>query len=123
MMLYDDSVGAGTYRGQEDQTALSTGTWYFVVATSAASSEVSAGVKIYVNGVDTGDANVEGDIGNYDAMEDKGAVLALGSSEGTGGTNINLFDGAMAMPFVTGKVLTALEIRYLYEQGKLVLGL
>ena len=45
----------------------------------------------------------------------------IGASDATG-TAVDVFQGRMALPFITGKELTATEVTTLYGIGKVLLG-
>lgn len=116
LTLFDES--ADKHIGREDQTALSERTWHFLVATKG-SGVTCADVKIYVDGVQTDDADVTA--ATYVAMENGGTQLTLGSYEGAGGAQGNFFDGMMWGPFVVDSVLTVTEILDLYRTGRRLL--
>lgn len=59
--------------------------------------------------------------GSYVAMENTAAPLTVGCS-GVTATPVAEFHGRIAMPFVTGKALTAAEVASLYEIYQSLLG-
>lgn len=100
-------------------TTLSVGQWVFVVATYDG-TETAPVVLLYLDGVaDNDGATVE--TGTYVAMEDTATPLTVGCS-GVTATPVAEFHGRMALPFVTGKALTAANVAELCALGRVVLG-
>ena len=92
--LYDESVDQ--YIGREFQTAV-TEDEAIIVIISYNGGSISAGVNIFVDGIEVDDADHE-DIGGagYTAMEDLAASVKLGTNIGAGGANDNFYKGTMA---------------------------
>jgi hypothetical protein len=117
--LYDESED--TYIGREDQTAFPTtaNLWRVLVATYDGSS-TSAGCKIYIDGVQTDDANSEN--GVYVAMEDTASLLYIGCKYGAAARD-EFYDGKMTWVCVTAKELSADEVWSLTQRLKGVVGI
>jgi hypothetical protein len=96
-------------------------TWSFVVATYDG-IEATPGIHLYVNGTDINAAGTSTETGAYVAMENTTAILMLGARDAAA-TAAQVFQGRIALPFVTGKVLTAAEVASLYGLGKQLIGL
>lgn len=95
-------------------------TWNFVVATYDG-AQAAPDVHLYRNASDTLAAGSTTETGAYVAMEDTAAELLIGCDDATG-TPANEFEGRIALPFVTGKELTAANVATLYSLGKRLLG-
>jgi len=95
--------------------------WNFVVATYDG-EEATPDVHLYRNGSDTLAAGTTTETGAYVAMEDTAAGLLIGARDATG-TPAQEFEGYVALPFVTGKELTAVEVTQLYQIGRRLVGL
>ena len=121
MILLDESVV-----GDANETALSTGTavtpwkWQFCTMTYDG-TEVTPAVNLYIDATSVHNGTTA-ETNEYVAMEDLGASLMIGASDATG-TPIDIFQGRMALPFITGKELTAAEITTIYGIGRTLLGL
>src|SRR3990172_4056509 len=108
MVLLDESVV-----GDASEVALSTGTaitpwiWQFCVMTYDG-GESAPVVNLYINATSVHDGTTA-ETNAYVAMEDLGASLMIGANDATG-TAADVFQGRMALPFITGKELTAAEI-------------
>lgn len=120
--IYDESANAAV--GRKQDTALATGTWYFVVGTFSGGTD-AADVSIAVDGVLTDDANIVDDAGFANA-EDLATIVSLGYLEGTGGAKEQLFDGIIAGgpcgPFFVKAELTVEQIANLFRVERLALG-
>jgi hypothetical protein len=82
--------------------------------------ETAPVINLYLNATSVHDGtSVES--GAYLAMENTTAVLMLGSRDAAG-TATQVFQGRMALPFVTGKALTAAEVTTIYGIGRELLG-
>lgn len=115
--LHDASASATEIAVSD--AALSLGQWVFVVATYDG-NEAAPVVNLYVNGTLVNDgATTETDA--YVAMENTAAPLTLGCS-GVTALPVAEFHGRIALPFLTGKALTAAEVAQLYELGGVLLG-
>lgn len=120
--IYDESANAAV--GRKQDTALATGTWYFIVATFDGGTD-AAGISIAVDGALTDDANIVDDAGFVNA-EDLATVVSLGYLEGTGGAKEQLFDGIIAGgpcgPFFVQAELTVEQIANMFRLERLALG-
>lgn len=115
--LHDASVSATEIA--VSAAALTPGQWIFVVATYDGVAATPT-VNLYVDGALVNDgATVEA--GSYAAMENTAAPLTVGCS-GVTALPVAEFHGRMALPFLTGKALTAAEIGQLYEATGQLLG-
>jgi hypothetical protein len=115
--LHDASASA-TEIGVTTSTMV-IGKWIFAVATYDG-LETDPTVKLYVDGVRDGDGTTT-EAGAYVAMENTAAPLTLGCS-GVTATPVAEFHGRIALPFITGKELTATDVLALYELGGVLLG-
>ncbi len=111
---YDEGNSASI--GRKDTTDIGTGSWKFVVATFDGAG-VSAGINIYINGVDLDDADVETGSG-FANQVDSAAALDIGFNEDGSSAPENYFDGLMWGPWMTKKELSADEVWNLYKIGK-----
>lgn len=102
------------------ESTLSVGQWVFVVATYDG-GETAPVVTFYLDGVADGDGTTA-ETGAYVAMEDTATPLLVGA-DGTTAMPANEFAGRIALPFVTGKALSATEVATLYDLGKVLLGI
>lgn len=107
--LFDESVD--TTEIATSTVALTQGQWQFVVA-SYDGTETAPVVNLYVNGTLANDGTTTED-GAYVAMENTATPLTVGCS-GVTATPVNEFHGRMALPFITGKALSAAEVTTLY---------
>ena len=95
------------------------GRWVFVVATYDGGEDAPV-VNLYLNAVlDNDGATAE--TGSYVAMENTAAPLTVGCS-GVTALPVAEFHGRIALPFVTGKALTAAGVTELYTLGRVLLG-
>lgn len=101
-------------------SALAIGRQYFVVATYDG-GETAPVVNLYVDGVLANDGSTA-ETGAYVAMENTAAPLTVGCS-GVTATPVAEFHGRIALPFVTGKALSAAEVLQLDELYGVLLGL
>jgi hypothetical protein len=116
--LHDPSVPA-TEIATSTGTAITPFIWQFVTMTYDG-GETAPVINLYLNATSVHDGtSVEA--GAYVAMENTTAVLMLGSRDAAG-TAAQVFQGRMALPFVTGKALTAAEVTTLYGIGRELLG-
>jgi len=88
-------------------SALTIGQGVFVVATYDG-GETAPVVNLYVNGELVNDGATT-ETGTYTAMENTAAPLTVGCS-GVTATPVAEFHGRIALPFITGKALTAAEV-------------
>jgi hypothetical protein len=111
--IYDESVDS-CYLGRLYDTALtsSQGEWIYLVATYDFSVGNSAGIKIYLNGNQVDDTNSENSAGSYVAMENLAADLFIGRYD------VNYAKGALDEVKITNRVLSADEVKHLYESEK-----
>ena len=97
--------------------------WQFVVATYDG-GETAPVVRLYVDAKDISQdtAGATTETGAYVAMENTAAPLTIGCS-GVTATPVAEFYGYVALPFVTGKALTAAEVEELFTKTRqMVLG-
>lgn len=116
--LHDASASATEIAAST--AALSLGQLVFVVATYDG-GETAPVVNLYVDAALVNDGSTA-ETGSYVAMENTDAPLTVGCS-GVTATPVAEFHGRIALPFVTGKALTAAEVAELYEYGRVLLGL
>lgn len=96
-------------------------TWNFCVATYDG-AQAAPDVHLYRNGSDTLAAGTTTEAGAYVAMEDTAAGFLIGARDATG-TPAQELEGWIALPFMTGKELTAANVGSLYGIGKDLLGI
>jgi hypothetical protein len=101
-------------------SALVIGQQHFVVA-AYDGTETAPVVNLYVDGV-LANAGSTTETGAYVAMENTGAPLTCGCS-GVTAIPVAEFHGRIALPFITGKQLSAAEVSTLYDIYRLLLGL
>jgi hypothetical protein len=107
--LYDES--ADTTEIASSTAALTAGQWQFVVATydgTAATPEL----YLYVDAAAVNDGSTV-ETGAYVGLEDTAAPLTIGCS-GVTAVPVNEFHGRIALPFITGKKLTAANVLQLH---------
>lgn len=107
--LYDES--ADTTEIATSTVAVTQGQWQFVVA-SYDGTETAPVVNLYVNTTLANDGSTA-ETGAYVAMEDTATPLTIACS-GVTATPVNEFHGRIALPFITGKALSAAEVTTLY---------
>jgi hypothetical protein len=108
--LHDASASATEIAVSD--SALTIGQWIHVVATYDG-GETSPVVLLYINGTASNGDGPTTESGTYTAMENTAAPLTVGCS-GVTATPVAEFHGRIAMPFLTGKALTAAEVQTLY---------
>lgn len=113
---YDENNSASI--GRKDTTAITEGSWVFVVATFDGGT-TSGPINIYIDGIVLDDANVETGSG-FANQVDSGAALDIGFNEDGSSNPENHFDGLMWGPFMTKKELGADEV---WNLDKIVKGL
>ena len=122
--LFDESL---------DDTVLSTSTtaltlnkWQFVVATYGGEGgnpgKVGMTMPLYLDGVAEPLTITDGGGNVYEDMENTATPVMLGAADDTAAPTIEM-DGRIALPFVCGKKLTAVDVTTLYGIGKTLLGL
>ena len=120
--VYDEDQTAE--EGVHTDTALSTRQWYFGVGTYSGiggnGGAVADGMVLYVDGAAVTD--VDTDDATYVDMEDLGGDIMIGAT-GDLAEPLNEFTGRIALPFITGKQLSAAEVTTLFGLGKTLLGL
>ena len=109
--LYDASANASEIG--LGATALSLGQWQHVVVTYDG-VQTEPDVNFYVNGAQDGGDGTTTETGSYVAMENTATPLLVGASDLTA-TPAEEFHGRMALPFITGKALSAAEVLTLYR--------
>lgn len=100
--------------------ALTAGQWVFVVATYDG-GETAPVVNLYVNAALANDGS-SAETGSYVAMENTATPLTVGCA-GVTATPTTEFHGRIAMPFLTGKALSASEVETLYGYTVSMVGL
>src|SRR3990172_3812467 len=119
MELYDESVDT-TEIATSAGTALTPWIWQFCTMTYDGNEDAPV-INLYIDATSVHDGtSVETNA--YVAMEDLAASLMLGSRDATG-TAAQVFQGRMALPFITGKELTAANITTIYSIGRTLLGI
>lgn len=116
--LYDESVTATEIAAST--AALVAGRQHFVVA-SYDGTETAPVVNLYVDGALANDGTTT-ETNAYVAMENSTAPLTIGCG-GVSALPTTEFHGRIALPFLTGKALTAAEVTSLFELYRLLLGL
>jgi hypothetical protein len=116
--FYDES--ADTTEIAISTAALTKGQLQFVVATYDGTPATPV-MTLYVNGVAVNDGSST-ETGAFVDMEDTATPLTIGCS-GVTATPVNEFHGRIAMPFITGKALTAAEIVTLRDIMRPMVGL
>lgn len=107
--LHDASASATEIAVSD--SALTLSQWIFAVATYDG-GETSPVVKLYVDAQLVNDGSTT-ESGAYVAMENTATPLTVGSG-GVTATPTTEFHGRIALPFITGKELTAAEVTSLY---------
>jgi hypothetical protein len=115
--LHDASVPASEVAASA--SALVLGQQHFVCATYDG-GETAPVVNLYVDGTLVNDGTTV-ETGAYVAMEATATPLTVGC-DGVTALPTNEFHGRIALPFVTGKALTAAEVRQLFDLYRLLLG-
>lgn len=124
LRIRDDDQGANTER--RSNVGLSANLWQLVVITydGGGGSSAAAGILQYINGAVR--ASTGSEAGGYVAMENGTSVFALGTTTATGTPN-RIFEGDMGGgpmgPWFTQVVVTADQVRRLYELGRRALTL
>jgi len=116
--LHDASASATEIAVSD--AAMTIGQWVFVVATYDG-GETAPVVTLYVDRTAVNDGSTT-ESGTYTAMENTAAPLTVGCS-GVTATPVAEFHGRIALPFVTGKALTAAEVSTLYSYTAPMVGL
>lgn len=116
--LHDAS--ASTTEIAASTTALTVGRWQFVVATYDG-GETAPVVNLYVDATLANDGTTT-ESGAYVAMENTAAPLTVGCS-GVTALPVAEFHGRIALPFITGKALSAAEVTTLYGYMSPMMGL
>jgi len=119
MELYDEDAAASEIATSVG-TALVPFTWQFVTMTYDG-GQAAPVINLYLNGVSVHDgSSVEA--GAYISMEDLTTPLLIGARDITTAVAQNL-NGRVALPFITGKELSADDVRSIYHYGRMLLGL
>lgn len=92
----------------------------FLVATYDG-GETSPVVNFYQDGEHDGGTGATTETGAYVAMEDTATPLLIAAT-GVTAAPTEEFDGYIWMPFITGKELSATEVRRLYELTRILVG-
>lgn len=115
--LHDASASASEIAASDD--ALVIGQQHFVVATYDG-GETAPVVNLYVDGALANDGSTA-ETNAYVAMENTATPLTVGCG-GVTATPTTEFHGRLALPFLTGKALTAAEVASLLELYRTLLG-
>lgn len=107
--LYDESVDATEIAAST--SAIELGKMQFVVA-SYDGTETAPVLYLYVNGAAVNDGSTT-ETNSYVAMENTATPVLVGA-HGVTGTPVQEFNGRIWLPFITGKALTAAEVKALY---------
>jgi hypothetical protein len=116
--LHDASASASEIAVSD--AVLTVGQWVFVAATYDG-GETAPVVTLYVNGAAVNDGATT-ETGSYVAMEDTAAPLTVGCG-GVTATPTTEFHGRIALPFLTGKALTAAEVQTLHAYTAPMVGI
>jgi len=116
--LYDEDIDK--YIGREDQTAVTEGTTYILIATYSGSSDC-VGIKLYLDGAQVDDADHT--VAGYVAMEDLGAAVKIGCNVAGGGANGNFFKGKASWFGIVAKELSADEAWTITQRLKGLMGM
>lgn len=116
--LHDASASATEIAASD--AALTAGQLQFVVATYDGTAATPS-VKLYVDGTLVNDGSTT-ESGTYTAMENTAAPLTIGCG-GVTALPTTEFHGRIALPFITGKELSAAEVTTLYELMRPMVGL
>ena len=122
-VMYDESQDKE--EGVQTTAALNTRQWYFGIATySGVGGEpgvgAGQGVILYVDGAAVTDTDI--DDNGYVDMEDLGCPLMIGATDDQAAP-ASEFTGRIALPFITGKALSAAEVATLYGLGRTLIGI
>lgn len=115
-----DETNDQTRIGASD-TAVTVNQWSFICATTDG-ADADASQSFYLNGVADGTGNTESGAA-YANQPGTTSKLAIGACHNTTPAVTELFSGRIALPFITGKILTAANVTALYGIGKTLLGL
>lgn len=118
MELHDASASATEIAVSTD--ALVIGQQRFVVA-SYDGGETAPVLNLYVDGVLANDGSTA-ESGTYTAMENTASPITVGCA-GVTATPTTEFHGRIALPFITGKALSAAEVLHLNQLYSVLLGL
>lgn len=116
--LHDASASAKKV-GAAD-TALTQGKWVFCITTYDGTKTAPLVLHYTDSSVDGDGATTE--TGTYEAMEDKSTPLTIGCT-GVTALPTEEFTGRIALPFVTGKELTAANVTDLYNLTRPLVGI
>lgn len=116
--LYDESEDA-TQIGSAD-TAVTLGTWTCLAVTYDGEAEEGPEVLHYRNGVVDGNGATT-ESGSYVGMEDTASKMVIGM-DGALTSPSNLFNGRVALPWITKKELSGNEVGQIYQIGRELLG-
>jgi hypothetical protein len=119
--LHDASESASEIATSDD--AVTPFIWQSVVATYDGSEGTSAnaGIALYIQGSAVSAITLT-DSGTYSAMEDGAEGLCIGGRDSLG-TVAQEFEGRIALPFVTGKQMTAANINRYHRIGQALLSI
>ncbi len=122
--LIDESAGVSADRTTD--AAVPMGQWIYVVMTydGTGGSSAANGITLYLNGAV--EASTATNNGSYVAMENLGAVVELGDRENSLFFQGKMAGGPLGPWFVTHNgagIITADQVRALYDLGRAALGL
>ncbi len=103
--LWDESAAARIGKASKD--TITEDEWQLLSATWD-NTAASSGIKLYKNGTEL-KADTD-DTGTFVDVENLTVVPSFGDYEGTGGSNVDFFDGEMAMILIVDKALTVSEL-------------
>lgn len=115
--LYDESAAASEIATSAG-TALIPFKWQCVVATYDG-GETSPVINLYIDGASVHDGTST-ETGAYVAMEDLTSPVGVGCRNTTAPAQV--FQGRIALPFITGKALSAAEVAELGDIANILLG-
>ncbi len=102
-------------------TAVTADQWSSIVVTTNG-DDSDASMNFYLNGAADGSGNTESGAA-YASQPATSAAMIVGATLNTTPALTNLFTGRVALPFVTGKELTANDVASLHAIGQELLGL
>lgn len=120
MCICDES--ADGFEEGDGTTALAMNEWAFIVA-AYDGDEADPEMFMYLNGAVDSDGTTT-ETGVYTAMEPLAGHLSIGARTLNAALTAHAeFEGRIALPFVCGKQLSAIEVRNLYGLGARLLGI
>ncbi|RJQ38957.1 LamG domain-containing protein, partial [Candidatus Microgenomates bacterium] len=117
LSLIDDSANAGQKR-EDTTTDFLANTWYHVVGTYSGSGG-SAGIKLYVDGKQTD--NADNNTGSYTALENSSSAVYIGAYRWSGALAA-FFPGQIDDVKIFNYALTQTQVKNLYNNGAVNFG-